>query len=272
MITISFYFYIVLYSFGFYKLFDIDYSHGIDYVLTVILLIMSIILALASELVFMKLLYLVRRKKEPQNMFNHRYANSLLELIRHLIRVKVIVRGKEHIPSSNFVFVANHQENYDIIMVMPIFKHLPMNFIAKESLFKVPILGKWIVLLGNIPISRTADRSAAVSIIKGVKTVKSGMPMAIFPEGKRSFSNEMVEFKPGAFKLAMKSKADILIGTLYNFSNVLKGYPLKRQVVHVHIQELLKYDDYKELSSFELAAVVKARIQEQLDKFDQELA
>ena len=192
MITLSFYIYMFVFGFGFYNLFNPDFTTVWGYLIAIIIFILAIVFAFISELVFMKLLYLVRRKKDPKNRFNHAYANSLLNLIRHLTRIKVVVTGKENIPDTKFVFVGNHQENWDIIIVMPIFSGLPMNFIAKESLFGVPILGKWIALLGNIPISRTADRSAAESIIKGVRTVKSGMPMAIFPEGKRSDRKSVV--------------------------------------------------------------------------------
>lgn len=271
MLLVFFYITAISFSWLFYRLFSLGYTDILFYILLPIVLVLAYVVAFAAQIGWMKLYYEMRKRKEPKNKANHRYANRLLNLTRHLLRVKIIVSGKEYIPNGNFVFVGNHQENYDIIMVKPIFKDMPMNFIAKESLFKVPILGNWMELLGNIPISPYADRSAAESIVKGIKTVKSGMPMAIFPEGKRSFSNEMVEFKPGAFKLAMKSKADILIGTLYNFSNVLKGYPLKRQVVHIAFQKVIKYDEYKELSSIELAVEVKSRIQAQLDKFDQEL-
>lgn len=271
MLLIMFYVCVALFSFGFYFLTGIGFNDVWFYILIPFVLALAYIFALAIQIVWMKLLYEMRKGKPTNDKLNHRYANSLLHLARHLLRVKLVVSGKEHIPKGNFVFVGNHQELYDIIMIKPIFKGLPMNFIAKQSLFKVPVLGKWIILLGNIPISPYADRSAAESIVKGIRTVKSGMPMTIFPEGKRSFSNQMIEFKPGAFKLAMKSKADILIGTLYNFSNIFKAYPLKTQKVYVTFQELYKYEDYKDLTSTELAAVVKQRIQKQIDIFDKEI-
>jgi 1-acyl-sn-glycerol-3-phosphate acyltransferase len=95
--------------------------------------------------------------------------------------------------------------------------------------------------------------------------------MGIFPEGKRSFSNEMIEFKPGAFKLAMKPKADILIGTLYNFDKIFKTFPYKKHKAYIHFLPVLKYEDYKDLNSIELASKVKGIIQVQLDKFKKEL-
>ncbi len=77
----------------------------------------------------------------------------------------------------------------------------------------------------------------------------------------------MIDFKAGAFKLAMKPKADILIGTLYNFEKIFKTYPYKKHKGYIHISPVLKYEDYKDLNSIELSAKVKAIIQKQLDEF-----
>ncbi len=259
---------VVTYLFG--MLFGLDFNSFNElrfYLLSFSSLIIGLILSIIIQLSILSLVGEFRKGSKFDNKFNHRFASGFLSLGIHLLRVKVIVTGKENIPDHNFVLIGNHQENYDIIILKPIFKNHPINFIAKESLMNVPIIGKWIVLLGNIPISRYADRSAAESIVKGIRQVRAGMPMGIFPEGRRSFANEMIDFKPGALKLAMKPKADILIVTLYNFSNVFKGYPLKRQKLYVHIHKILKYEEYKELSSQELAKKCKGIIQIQLDKF-----
>ena len=89
--------------------------------------------------------------------------------------------------------------------------------------------------------------------------------MAIFPEGKRSFGNELIDFKAGAFKLAMKPKADILIATQYDTCKIFKSFPWKRYKVYVHIHPLLKYEEYEGLSSHELSNKVRDIIQKQLD-------
>ena len=126
-------------------------------------------------------------------------------------------------------------------------------------------------ILGNVPIGRQANRSAAVSIINGIKMYKHGHPMGIFPEGKRSFGNEMIDFKPGAFKLAIKPKADIVIGTLYNLDKIFRTFPYKKHKAYIHIHPVLKYEDYKDLNSIELSNKVKAIIQEQLNVFKKEI-
>jgi 1-acyl-sn-glycerol-3-phosphate acyltransferase len=240
------------------------------YLLGLASLLIGFILAFSSILMIVSILGEFRKGKPYDNKFNHDFAKSLLRLALHIARIKVTVTGMENMPKDNkFVFVSNHQENYDIMILLPTFKDHPICFIAKEPLFKAPIIGKWIGLLGNVPIGREADREAAMSIITGIKRYKAGVPFGIFPEGKRSFSNEMIEFKPGALKLAMKPKADILIGTLYDGPVIFKRFPWKRYDIRVHIHPLLKYEDYKDLNSHELSDKIKAVIQEKIDEFNE---
>lgn len=270
MIIFIFYVFWVAYSAGLGYLSTLlfeGFGNPLLYLLFLLGILASFFIAFATILLIVFIAGLFRSKKDSLDSWNHRFVNGLLLLSRHLLRVKVIVTGEENIPKEKFVLVANHEESYDAVIVKAIFKDHPLNFIVKESLIKVPIIGKWFGILGCIPISRYADRSAAKSIVLAIKGFEHGNPMGIFPEGKRSFGNEMIEFKPGAFKLAMKPKADIVILTLYNFINIRKNYPFKKQKVYVHIHPLLKYEEYKDLSSHELADKVKAIIQEKLDEY-----
>jgi 1-acyl-sn-glycerol-3-phosphate acyltransferase len=236
-------------------------------------LLLGFVLSFITQLFILWIFGFLRQNKGYQDRFNHRFANSLLKLALHIMRVKVIVSGKENIPdpSQKFILMGNHQENYDIIILKPIFTDHIVNFVAKEALTKMPIFGKWIAILGNVFISREADRSAAESIVKGIRNYKDGICMGIFPEGKRSFKNEMIHFRPGALKLAMKPKADILIATQYDTCTIFKRIPWRKYRVYVHIHPLLTYKEYEGMNSQELAAHVKGIIQEQLDRFEEQL-
>lgn len=256
---------VFLFLFG---VFDFAYNTIWLYFGIVGALIIGFVGAISMTLLFMKISAVFRKNKPIDNKFNHHIANSLLLLAQKLLRVKIIVSGREHIPKDPFVLVANHQENYDVIILKPIFKDLPLDFIAKEAVFNIPIIGEWIKILGNIPITKEADRAAAEAIIKGIRLYKKGMPVGIFPEGRRSFSNEMIPFKAGAFKLAMKPKADLLILTQYNVSNIFKGWPVKKQKIYVHIHPIMPYESYKEKNSQELSDDVRKIIQAQLDVFN----
>ena len=75
---------------------------------------------------------------------------------------------------------------------------------------KFPFLGKWIDVIGGVFIARGNAKEALKSIQEGIRTVTRGYNLTIFPEGTRSHSAEMGEFKSGSFKLAAKSKAPIV--------------------------------------------------------------
>lgn len=250
-----------------------EFTNPLWYLFVVLSILLAIIVSFITELIVMNILGHIRKHKSPNNTLNHYFGNEILRLAQHLMRVKVIVSGKENIPQKDhhFIMVGNHQENYDIIIVKPIFKDHALSFIAKESLRTLPIFGRWINSLGGVFISKDADRSAAESIIQAIRNYKTGMCMGIFPEGRRAFGNEMIEFKSGAFKLAMKPKADIVIATQYNTCTIFKKIPWRRYRVYVHIHPLLKYEDYKDMNSHELSDFVKAKIQVQLDLFKEQI-
>jgi len=207
---------------------------------------------------------------DPMNQRNHAFIDSLIALVKHILRVKVEVTGEENIPKDkNFILVSNHQENYDIILLKPFFKGRPMVFIAKQSLFNIPLIGRLAKIMGNVPIYRESDRSAVESIIKGIKIYKQGAIVSIFPEGTRSRQQSMGPFKAGAFKLAMKPKADILVSTLYNVHNVFKWWPFKRQVIKIHFHPVMTYEDYKDLNTQALSNHIRDMIQNQIETFNE---
>ncbi|AIO19160.1 1-acyl-sn-glycerol-3-phosphate acyltransferase [Candidatus Izimaplasma bacterium HR1] len=276
MFIASYYLFWVIYTYLFTLIFNLDFTNLANpwlYVLLVVSILLSAIISFATQIIITQIFGIFRQNKGIKDQFNHKFANSLLRFGTHLMRAKVIVTGKENIPEPdhNFILMSNHQENWDILILKPIFKDHIVNFIAKAALTNLPIFGRWIEVLGNVFISRYADRSAAESIIKGIRNYKSGTSMGIFPEGKRAFGNEMIDFKSGAMKLAMKPQADILIATQYDTCKAFKSIPWKRYHIRVHIHPILKFEDYEGLNSHEVSAKVKATIQKQLDIFKKEL-
>ncbi len=194
-------------------------------------------------------------------------------LFRFFYRVRLIVTGKENLPKNNrFVVVSNHIEYTDPIFVMQAFHRFPIGYVAKEPLFKYPLLRNLMYGIGCIPISRFADRSALESILQAIKQVKGGQPMGIFPEGKRTYTDTMIDFKPGAFKLAQKPKADIAPVVLYKMHDLSKKPRLLPTKVYLHILPVITYDQYKELDTVSLSNMVYQQINQQLDDYKAKIA
>ena len=115
---------------------------------------------------------------------------------------KCQIVGVENIPSTKGVIIAaNHISLWDPPLIGT-FLPRKINFMAKEELFDIPIIGYIIKRLNAFPVKRgTADR---VAIKKAISLLKSGECLGLFPEGTRSKDDRLLEFKPGAKIIAEK--------------------------------------------------------------------
>jgi len=132
---------------------------------------------------------------------------------QNLLRVAhcpVQVEGLEHLkPGQPYVFAANHRSNFDIFALVAA---LPGRFlwVAKKSLFEVPVLGQALSRMGSISVDRNNLRSAVQSLDRATAIVKRGVSLLIFPEGTRALSRELLPFKKGVFIMAIKAGQPIV--------------------------------------------------------------
>lgn len=134
----------------------------------------------------------------------------------------VNVHGLENTPEGPVLFVSNHQSNMDIAIICG-FIDKPKGFIAKKELKKLPLINKWITLAGSIYLDRENPRKSMEGILEGIKTLKNGHSLVVFPEGTRSRGDKMGEFKSGSFKLATKSKVPIVPLTIDGTYRVMEA-------------------------------------------------
>jgi 1-acyl-sn-glycerol-3-phosphate acyltransferase len=150
--------------------------------------------------------------------------------------VKVQVLGLRHLdPSETYVFMANHQSMFDILVL---FSHLPVQFrwLAKKELFSIPVMGYAMGKVGHIPIDRSDRRSAHESLVNAAQKIAEGTPVIIFPEGSRSRDGELMPFKPGGFHLAVRAGRPIMPVVISGTSEVMKKGTLRIFPAHVTIQ------------------------------------
>jgi 1-acyl-sn-glycerol-3-phosphate acyltransferase len=126
----------------------------------------------------------------------------------------VEISGNELIPPEGpLVFIANHQGNYDIpIMIGYVGRAKAL--ISKIEVLKLPFIRTWMKLMQCRFLDRKNLRQSAGVIAEAVEVVRQGYPMVIFPEGTRSKSDRMGPFKHGSFRLAFQSGAPIVPVTI----------------------------------------------------------
>lgn len=114
-------------------------------------------------------------------------------------------------PSRSYIFMANHQSLFDIMVMCLAFKAWDPRFVAKESLFSLPFFGPAMKRAGHVAIDRDNMRKAMKSIEAAAEAVHGGRSLVVFPEGTRSkdFST-LHEFKIGGMILALKTGAPVV--------------------------------------------------------------
>jgi len=138
--------------------------------------------------------------EEMQVKIARHWARSLLQVSG----VHVKVEGLEKIdPHGSYVFAANHVSYMDTPVI---FTHIPVSFrfLAKSELFKWPFIGTHLTRARHISVPLEA-RAALKAMSEASHTLKSrGISLLVFPEGGRSETGKLQDFKDGAAYLAIK--------------------------------------------------------------------
>jgi 1-acyl-sn-glycerol-3-phosphate acyltransferase len=122
---------------------------------------------------------------------------------------KVKVSGLENIDhNKTYVVASNHQSLADIILMYK--TKMQFKWVAKDSLFKIPVLGWNMLLARHIRLRRGDFSSIKKAYREAGEWLRNGVSVVFFPEGTRSDNREMGTFQNGAFKLAIKEKVPIL--------------------------------------------------------------
>jgi 1-acyl-sn-glycerol-3-phosphate acyltransferase len=164
----------------------------------------------------------------------YRIAQGWAKSILLVTRNKATVTGRENIPRKGGVcFVSNHDGFFDIVLLLA-YCGRPIGMIAKKELAYIPILNLWIYMIGGFFIDRGNIRKSINTINKGVKRIKSGGGMIIFPEGSRSKGRGLLPFHPGSLKLATIARAPIVPVALYGSSGAFENdYHIKKSPLKV---------------------------------------
>jgi len=120
------------------------------------------------------------------------------------------VAGRENVPQGRAaVFCANHQSNLDPPVLYRAV-HPRLRVLYKREIDQIPLLARAFRMAGFIPIDRHNKESALRSIEAGASSLRSGHSFLIFPEGTRSKTDQLLPFKKGGFRMAIKAGAPIV--------------------------------------------------------------
>ena len=175
--------------------------------------------------------------------------------------VTIDFHGQENIPSENgFMFFPNHQGLYDVLAILEACPK-PFSVVAKQEVAHIQFLKQVFACMKVYTIDREDVRQAMKVITDVSEEVKNGRNYIIFAEGTRSKNgNEVQEFKGGSFKAATRAKCPIVPVALIDAFKPFDTNTISPVKVQVHFLKPLYYDDYKDMKTKEIAALVRDRI------------
>lgn len=174
-------------------------------------------------------------------------------------------------PKGTYVIVSNHQSNLDILVAFGLYIHY--KWVSKEAIFKVPVIGWNMVLNRYVKLKRGDRESIAEMLNNSRQHLLEGSSVYFFPEGTRSATGEIKDFKWGAFELALETGRPILPIVIEGTRDALPKHTFRVQGSHdilLRILEPVPPEEFSSMSAEELAAHIKNIIGTELASIRQE--
>ncbi len=113
-------------------------------------------------------------------------------------------------PGRSYIIMCNHTSHFDIPIGLVAFKGMSVRMMAKKELSHIPIFGKAMISADFPIVDRQNRRQSFKDLARAREIMNTGIVVWIAPEGTRSLTGKMGEFKRGAFMMAIDSKAMII--------------------------------------------------------------
>ena len=174
-------------------------------------------------------------------LFNKRFCavasqkivNICFKIVMFFAGMKVTCIGQENIPKDTAVlYTANHRSYADIPAGYTTVAG-PTGFIAKKQVRHVPSLSWWMTNMNCLFLDRHDMRQGMKTVLKAIETINAGYSIFVMPEGTRNHKDEMLPFKEGTFKIALKSGCPIIPVAISNSDSVFELNSNKIKAAHV---------------------------------------
>lgn len=180
--------------------------------------------------------------------------------------VRPHITGEDKLPTDRrFLLVCNHRSMFDPLVIMDRLRKYNISFISKPSNLRIPLVGRIAYAAGFLPIDRENNREALKTILQAADYLKRGVcSMAVYPEGTRSRSGEMLPFHPGCFKVAQRAGVPLVVSAVRGTEHVKKHILFRGTDVYLDILDVLPPERVQTMSTNELADYSRALMEKSL--------
>jgi 1-acyl-sn-glycerol-3-phosphate acyltransferase len=195
---------------------------------------------------------------------------ALVTLLEGLFRLLFTYdcAGQDKIPAEGPAVVAANHSSYLDPVLLSLEIERPIHFMAWDALFKVPILGYLIRVLGAFPVDVSAGKGRQ-AYEKAKALVEAGEIVGIFPEGKRSHAGWMEpSLREGAARLALETGAPLVPATI---AGAFRAWPYfhslpKPSRIKVRFHDPIDPIPYRALPKGEALAALLAELKRRVER------
>lgn len=211
---------------------------------------------------FYRLKKYANKKVYPTIDEGYHFCHQIAQIIVKKARVDLVCTGLDNLPQNeSYLITPNHQGIFDIVALFATHEKT-VKYVLKKELTSTILVKDVVKALEFYPLDRKSIRDGARMVKKVTNEIQEGYTYCIFPEGTRSKKgNQLLEFKGGTFKVALKAKCPIVPVALIDCFQVFDNNTLKRVKAQIHYLKPIEYDEYKDLSTNDLANMVQSRIE-----------
>lgn len=259
---------LVLIANNFWHIFREDYSW---WLVPVLILAIFLCLLVLQFIVFGLMIITTNTKKEPgrdENFFRFLIKHSL-PIIVGLAKVKIKAQGLEKMPEDKKVLlVCNHQHDFDPAVIINCFPDATLSFIGKKDIKdEMPFIAKAMHRFSCLFIDRENDREAAKTIITAIKYLKDDRcSIALFPEGYCSKDDNLLPFRNGSLKIAIKAKVPVAVCVINNTKQIPKQIFRKITEVDFRLLDVIYPEVYENMNTAELGDLIYEKMQTALNE------
>ena len=225
----------------------------------------AVVLAYVVFILVSTLFLLSKKPIDRPNAFCRGMITITMEWVMQLLRINVTVKGLDRIPNEPCVIVSNHRSDFDPMTLLAVLKSRHLVYICKAEIMRVPIVGHYLHHAGFIGIDRKNAIRASRSLVTAAEEMKrTGVDVGIYPEGTRSKDCKLLRFKPGAFVLAKKANAPVVVMTTKGTERVAREVFWKRTEVEMEVVAVLSPDRVASMEDAALAEYARDLIEKKL--------
>ncbi len=191
------------------------------------------------------------------------FMQELFQLSVKLGNIELLVAGQENLPEKGgFMLYSNHQGKFDANAIVASCAR-PLGVVMKKELATHPFFKRIIKCTNSFAMDRESVRQSLTVINNVIAEIKKGRNYLIFPEGEANrFSNAIGTFKHGSFRCATKTGCPVVPVALVDCFKPMDQQGHDRVTIQVHYLPPIYAEEYRGMSTAQLAELVKSRIED----------